>query len=79
MFHRPLYDDPDHWHARGEEMLAIAEDMKDIHARAIMHRIAEDYFRLAECAQTRVDAESCDHLHFESGGRRRCSGRRLKS
>jgi hypothetical protein len=35
-------------------MLAIAEDMKDIHVIAIRHNIAEDYLRLFECAQIRA-------------------------
>jgi hypothetical protein len=46
--------DAERWRARAEEMLAIAEDMKDIHVKAIRHNIAEDYLRLFECAQIRA-------------------------
>ena len=51
MLHNPPYNKSEHWRARAEEILAIAEEMKDVHAKAIMHDIAEDYLRLAERAQ----------------------------
>ena len=53
MSRSPLYDDAEHWRARAEEMLTIAAEMNDVHARAIMHGIAEDYLRLAERAEAR--------------------------
>ena len=60
MFSRPiaprLTDDPSYWRARGEEIRVVAEAMQDINASGIMFRIAEDYERLAKCAEERSDS-----------------------
>lgn len=46
-----LYDDPERCRALAEEMRMVAEEIKDIQAKAIMDRIAEEYLRLAEWAE----------------------------
>lgn len=50
---RHLIDDPEFWRSRAEEVRAIADDMKEAEAKAIMDRIADDYERLAKHAETR--------------------------
>jgi hypothetical protein len=43
-----LYDDPDHWLRRAEEMRILAEARPEMETRALMLKIAEDYLRLAK-------------------------------
>ena len=50
---RRLVDDPEFWRSRAEEVRAIANDMKEVDAKAIMERIANDYERLAKHAEKR--------------------------
>ena len=43
-----LYNDPDHWLRRAEEMRILAEGRAEIETRTLMLGIAEDYLRLAK-------------------------------
>jgi len=47
-------DDPEHWRKRAEEARAIAVQMTDAHAKAIMLTIAQDYEKLAVRAEQRA-------------------------
>jgi len=45
-------NDPAHWRRRAEETRTIAEQMSDLQSKDAMLRIAKDYERLAERAET---------------------------
>ena len=47
-------DDADYWRGRAAEARAIAVQMTDTHARAVMLGIAQDYEKLAQRAEQRA-------------------------
>ncbi len=54
----PSFDNFRHWHMRAEETRALAEDMRNPEAKALMQRIADDYDRLARLAEDRFGSKS---------------------
>jgi hypothetical protein len=49
----PIEDDPEYWHKRADEARAVAVQMKDVHAKAVMLGIAQDYEKLAQRAEAK--------------------------
>lgn len=50
-----LYNKPEHWRRRAQQMRFVAQAIADAKSRAIMLKIAEDYEKLAERAEIRTD------------------------
>ena len=53
-------NDPEHWHARAEEMRRLAEDINDAATKQMMLRIARDYENLAVRAEERSRSPKVD-------------------
>jgi hypothetical protein len=51
---RSPVNDPKHWRDRAAAMRALAATMKDAETIAIMHRLADDYDKLADRAEKRA-------------------------
>jgi hypothetical protein len=54
---KPKLYDPDHWQSRAEELLVIAEGIKDALAKATLLEIADEYEVLASRAEARLKAK----------------------
>jgi hypothetical protein len=48
-------DDPKHWHDRAEELRVLAEEMRSDEAKRTMLRLADDYDKLRDRAETRAN------------------------
>ena len=48
--------DPEYWRSRAEEARAVAVQMTDLHTKAVMLSIAQDYEKLAVRAEQRAAA-----------------------
>ena len=83
-------DDAEHWRERAAQMRVLATTMKQIEARAIMARLAEDYDKLADGAELRANGEVSQEAgrpdklaalavkrEAEEAGKRSSRGRRI--
>jgi len=49
---------PQYWRVRAEEVMSVAENLvEDREIREIMHRIADDYARIAKIVEKKRDRE----------------------
>lgn len=48
------FDNPEHWRQRAKEMRRLAEDLRDLIAKATLPEIADQYERLALRAEQRL-------------------------
>jgi hypothetical protein len=52
---RFLRENPGHWRERGEQMRFLAKGISDLKTKATMVRLADEYDKLAERAEIRID------------------------
>jgi hypothetical protein len=50
-----LYNNPEHWRGRAQQLRFVAQEIADAKSKAIMLKIAEDYEKLAKRAELRTD------------------------
>lgn len=50
-----LLNNPTHWHLRAQEARLIAQQLEDLEAKAAILKIANEYDRLAERAELRMN------------------------
>ena len=51
--HSFIYDDPNYWRRRAEEIRVIADVMREAGTKVIMFQIAKDYDKLARLVEIR--------------------------
>ena len=54
MTSQSVLEEPEHWLKRAKEARVLADAMTDVQSKAVMHKIAENYEKLALRAMQRV-------------------------
>jgi hypothetical protein len=48
------FENPEHWRSRAEKTRVLAEEMNDAVVKAMLLRVADNYERLADHAEQRI-------------------------